>query len=82
MDNSWRDRILNYRERFRRLDRKWHALIGAQLFFALAAFRYNRGQQQRRRLEEEQQEQQQQQLNSIDSTTKSTIATVATGQQK
>lgn len=53
-----RETILNYRERFKRLDRKWHVLIGAQLFFALAAFRYNREQ---KRFE---QQQNQKQLNS------------------
>ena len=52
--NALRDTILNYREQFKRLDRKWHVLIGAQLFFVMAAFRYNRGQQ---RLEQQQQQQ-------------------------
>lgn len=50
--DALRDKILNYRDRFKRLDRKWHVLIGAQLFFALATFRYNR---QQKRLEQENQ---------------------------
>ena len=50
--NIIRDKILNYRERFKRLDRKWHVLVGAQLFFVLVAFRYNREQ---RRFEQQRQ---------------------------
>jgi hypothetical protein len=59
--DSLRDKILNYRDRFKRLDRRWHVLIGAQLFFALATFRYNR---QQKRLE---QQELQQDLNQLDS---------------
>jgi hypothetical protein len=47
--DSLRDKILNYRDRFKRLDRKWHLLIGSQLLFVLAAFRYRR---QQNRLEQ------------------------------
>jgi hypothetical protein len=68
--NVLRVKILNYRERFKRLDRKWHVLIGAQLFFALGAFRYNR---QQTRLEQQQQQQQQSQ-NQLDSAIDSSSA--------
>jgi hypothetical protein len=42
--DSLKDTILNYRNKFRRLGRTYHILIGSQLFFALAAFRYHRHQ--------------------------------------
>ena len=41
---SLKDTILNYRNKFKRLGRTYHILIGSQLFFALAAFRYHRHQ--------------------------------------
>jgi len=47
MDNSTtslKNTILNYRNKFKRLGRTYHILIGSQLFFALAAFRYHRHQ--------------------------------------
>ena len=50
--NALRKTIFQYRERFKRLDRKWHLLIGSQLFFGLAAFRYHR-QQKRFELQQE-----------------------------
>lgn len=37
--NSLRDQILAFRERFRRLDRKWHLLIGSQLLVGMLAVR-------------------------------------------
>jgi hypothetical protein len=40
--DSLKDTILNYRNKFKRLGRTYHILIGSQLFFALAAFRYHR----------------------------------------
>ena len=50
--NALRKTVFQYRERFKRLDRKWHLLIGSQLFFGLAAFRYHR-QQKRFELQQE-----------------------------
>lgn len=35
----WREKLLSYRERFRRLDRKWHVLIGSQILFGLVVLR-------------------------------------------
>ena len=32
-EDMWKAQIYSYRDRFRRLDRKWHALIGSQLLF-------------------------------------------------
>jgi hypothetical protein len=42
--DSLKDTILNYRNKFKRLGRTYHILIGSQLFFGLAAFRYHRHQ--------------------------------------
>ena len=53
--NAWRNKLWYYREKFKRLDRKWHVLIGAQLIFVVGGFRYNREQ---KRFEQQQQNQQ------------------------
>ena len=34
-----RNKILQYRERFMRLERKWHILIGSQLLFGMMVVR-------------------------------------------
>ena len=39
-EDMWKAQIYSYRERFRRLDRKWHALIGSQLLFGLMVLRF------------------------------------------
>jgi hypothetical protein len=31
----WREQIYAYRDRFKRLDRRWQLLIGSQLIFAM-----------------------------------------------
>ena len=36
---NWKQSILLYRERFKRLDRKWHLLIGSQLLFGMFVVR-------------------------------------------
>ncbi len=42
MTMSLRDKIMASRDRFQRLDRKWHLLIGSQLLFGMFLFRaYN-----------------------------------------
>jgi hypothetical protein len=33
------ERIFQFRDRFRRLDRKWHLLIGSQILVGIFAFR-------------------------------------------
>jgi hypothetical protein len=35
----WGERIFQFRDRFRRLDRKWHLLIGSQILVGIFAFR-------------------------------------------
>ena len=35
------NRIHSFRDRFRLLDRKWHALIGSQILFGLIALRFH-----------------------------------------
>lgn len=44
MLSTIRDKILTYRDRFRRLDRKWHLLIGTQLLFVMATVRFRTAQ--------------------------------------
>jgi hypothetical protein len=39
MDNL-KNMIITYREKFRRLDRKWHVLIGTQLLFVAGVIRF------------------------------------------
>jgi hypothetical protein len=39
MDNL-KNMIITYREKFRRLDRKWHVLIGTQLLFVVGVIRF------------------------------------------
>lgn len=52
-----RERILAYRERFRRLDRRWHVLIGSQLIVGMYLVRSQVSQ-----WKEQQQQQQQLQV--------------------
>ncbi|KAG7348023.1 hypothetical protein IV203_016728 [Nitzschia inconspicua] len=46
--NVWKEKLLIYRERFRRVDRRWHILIGSQLLFVMAVVRFRAAQQQQR----------------------------------
>ena len=39
MSSSVKDHVFAYRNKFKRLDRKWHLLIGSQILFGLFAFR-------------------------------------------
>lgn len=40
--NSWKEKIWNYGEKIRQLHPRYRILIGSQLFFVLAAFRFHR----------------------------------------
>jgi len=40
--NSWKEKIWNYGEKIRQLHPRYRILMGSQLFFVLAAFRFHR----------------------------------------
>ena len=53
-----RVKLSEYRERFKRLDRKWHLLIGSQILFGLVVLRVHHHRQELELLQQQQEQSQ------------------------